>query len=88
MKIKVTAEDIARGFRRKPSLCPVALASRRAFNSLTVSVGLNVAGNFVVQDYSTPNFRECEIRDARINAIICAYDDGDGMDPFEFEVEA
>lgn len=76
MRIVVTREDIQDG---NPDAfnCPVALAVRRTFGLPYGDVEVNdviAAGN---QEYETP----CEVIE-----FICQFDEGQPVEPFEFDL--
>lgn len=78
MKIKVTQADIEEGRPEDCHLCPVALAVARAFDvpQYAVSVdGLFITVNDV--NYDPPKL---------VDEFIYAFDEGDKVIPFEFDL--
>lgn len=80
--IEVTAEDVANGMRCDCSLCPVALAARRAMADALVGVG--VRSIFLGGPHER---KRVELPD-EVREKIVAYDREGVMEPFSFELEA
>ena len=77
MRIEVTATDVQKGVPRDCRRCPVALALRRAFEAVDVSVG----GNSAVIDthhYMLPE---------TVAEFISRYDIYGKAEPFEFQLD-
>lgn len=76
MKIKVTQDDIDCGVRKVKSACPVALATKLHFSNADVIVDYDTL--FIGYEWFTlPE----EAKD-----FINNFDNGDEVEPFEFEV--
>lgn len=80
MKISVTEEDIRTGVRRSCTTCPIANATRRVCgdkivwaNTYTITIGLTEGKVF-----KTPG---------KAKEFILDFDNGNPVEPFEFELE-
>lgn len=81
--INVTQEDIERGKRESACECPIALALERAFNAKS---WVDDEGFFFQRCPKEKLSPDYPIPQSAI-AFIAAFDAGEKVEPFEFEVE-
>lgn len=79
--VSVTQEDIEKGRRKEARSCPIALAARRAFKERPLAVdGWSIVLHADREDEQSLRLpRDAERR-------LDAFDEGDPMEPFTFEV--
>lgn len=91
IKIEITEEDISKGIKQNPSMCPLAHSLRRIFPKSKVKVGMNSDVQCIGYCWeifvSGGGISILRNLDKDIVSRIKEFDLTGNMEPFEFEME-
>lgn len=79
--ITVTQDDIEKGEATNCHYCPIAIAAKRAFKAYSVSCAVRL---LIYTDETS--YKKYKLPDEALN-FIGDFDNGKGVEPFEFEID-